>query len=158
MFKTVVIGTGITIDPATLMYTNAVRDSWENGLLEVLNMPHPIDDDDDKWKAISPALNARAIVGSLLIQTPENEYLSAVQLFSSLEHANVAVDMYIYPNEGHLLTREPAHQLARMERSIDWFTFWLGGEKSNEFSEASNMDHWEILRNERAGRPLNQTK
>lgn len=158
MFKTVVIGTGITIDPATLMYTNAVRDSSENGLLEVLNMPHPIDDHDDKWKAISPALNASAIMGSLLIQTPENEYLSAVQLFSALEHANVAVDMYIYPNEGHLLTREPAHQLSRMRRSIDWFTFWLGGEKSNEFPEPSNMDHWEILRNERVGRPLNQTK
>jgi dipeptidyl aminopeptidase/acylaminoacyl peptidase len=150
IFKTVVIGTGITIDPATLMYTNTVRDSWENGLLEVLNMPHPLDDSTNKWKAISPALNAAAIKGSLLIQTPENEYLSAVQLFAALEHAGGMVDMYIYPNEGHFLTREPAHQLSRMGRSIDWFTFWLGGNDVGGLKESDGVRYWQRLKNERS--------
>lgn len=148
LFKTVVIGTGITIDPATMMFIDPARHGWNTGLLDVLNVPHPLDDKDGRWKAISPALNAEKIKGSLLIQTPENEYLSALQLFSAIQHAGGASDLYIYPNEGHLITREPAHQLSRMRRSIDWFDFWLLDHASDNAASAADIVHWRELKSE----------
>ena len=148
LFKSVVIGTGITIDPATMMFIDPVRHGWNTSLLDVLNVPHPLDDTEGRWSAISPALNARKVKGSLLIQTPENEYLSAVQLFSSIQHAGGASDMYIYPNEGHLVTREPAHQFSRMKRSVDWFDFWLNGRESSDPGDAGQNTHWRTLKAE----------
>ncbi|WDF74226.1 prolyl oligopeptidase family serine peptidase [Novosphingobium sp. KACC 22771] len=148
MFKSVVIGTGITIDPATLMFIDPVRHGWNTSLLNVLNVPHPLDDREGRWKDISPALNAAQVKGSLLIQTPENEYLSAVQLFSAIQHAGGASDMYIFPNEGHLVTREPAHQLSRMRRSVDWFDFWLLDHTSVNAANSADIAHWKELRSE----------
>ncbi|MDR6709302.1 dipeptidyl aminopeptidase/acylaminoacyl peptidase [Novosphingobium sp. 1748] len=153
MFKTVVIGTGITIDPATLMFIDPVRHGWNTSLLDVLNIPHPLDDEEGRWKAISPALNAAKVRGSLLIQTPENEYLSAVQLFSAIQHAGGASDMFIYPHEGHLITREPAHQLSRMRRSIDWFDFWLLDHARVNATNAGDIAHWQELKSEQPPTP-----
>jgi dipeptidyl aminopeptidase/acylaminoacyl peptidase len=148
MFKTVVIGGGITIDPASLMFINASRDGWSNSLLEVLGLPHPLDDTEERWKAVSPALNAGKIGGSLMIQTPEVEYLGALQLFAAMQHANRASEMYIYPNEGHVFTREPQHHFFRMRRSVDWFDFWLQDHTSSKYMDAAEVARWRKLKAE----------
>jgi dipeptidyl aminopeptidase/acylaminoacyl peptidase len=125
LFHAAVIGTGITIDPSALMFTEPLGAPTGQSLLDVLNVPHPIDDHDGRWAEISPALNAIGVSAPLLIQPPESEYDLALQLYAALNHAGKPVDMYIYPNEGHLVTRLPSHQLMRQARSVDWFDFWL---------------------------------
>ena len=61
----------------------------------------------------------------LLIQSPENEYLYAIELYNAIQSAGGIVDMYVFPNEGHMVGREPVHQYYRAKRSVDWFKFWL---------------------------------
>ena len=150
LFKAAVIGTGITIDPATLMFLEPERDSWRKGLLDVLNLPHPLDDDGRRWSSISPALNAASIETPLLIQPPESEYLLALQLFAAMSHARDPVDMYVYPGEGHLVTRSPMHQLMRQQRSVDWFAFWLTGQEDRMTAKDGQYALWERLREERS--------
>lgn len=148
LFRTAVIGTGVTIDPATYMFTEPTTDSWRRGMLEFFKMPNPTTDM-KPWEKISPALNAKRIEAPLLIQPAENEYLLALQLFSAINHAGGTVDMYVYPNEGHLFEREPVHQLWRNQRSIDWFSFWLLGEKHSTTENAAQFAYWEQLKNAR---------
>lgn len=149
LFQAVVIGTGITTDPATYMFTEPTTDSWRKGMLEFFKMPHP-SIDMKPWEKVSPALNASRIEAPLLIQPAENEYHLALQLFSGIQHAKGTVDMYVYPNEGHLFGREPAHQFWRNQRSIDWFSFWLMGKSRQSPETASQFAYWEQLRKDRS--------
>ena len=149
LFAAAVIGTGITIDPATFMFTEPTPDSWRKGILDYLRMPNPFQDSTGAWQTISPALNANKIRAPLLIQPPENEYLLALQLFAGMKAAGAPVDMYVYPNEGHLVTREPSHQYWRNRRSIDWFDFWLNGRAQPDADTKTQFDAWTALRNTR---------
>ena len=149
LFRTAVIGTGITIDPATFMFSEPTTDSWRKGILNVLNMPNPFDDTDHRWSDVSPALNASRIHASLLIQPPENEYLLALQLFAAMRHAGKAVEMYVYPDEGHLMTRHPVHQLYRLTRSVDWFSCWLNDRDPRSGAQRRQCLDWKKLDRDR---------
>ena len=48
------------------------------------------------------------------------------ETYMGLKKAGVPTGLIIYPREGHGL-REPAHQLDKMRREIDWFEKYLGG-------------------------------
>lgn len=145
LFKTAVLGTGVTIDPATYLFSEPTTDSWRKGILKVLNMPNPFDDDGHQWADVSPALNAARIHASLLIQPPEDEYLLALQLFAAMRHAGDAVDMYVYPDEGHLMTRHPVHQLYRLSRSVAWFSCWLKDDGAATAADRRQCAYWKSL-------------
>jgi dipeptidyl aminopeptidase/acylaminoacyl peptidase len=50
----------------------------------------------------------------------------SLETYMGLKKAGVPTGLIIYPREGHGL-REPAHQLDKLRREIDWFEKYLGG-------------------------------
>ncbi|WP_454887654.1 Atxe2 family lasso peptide isopeptidase [Sphingomonas oryzagri] len=125
MFAAAVLGTGVTIDPASYFLTAPTADSFRKDLTTLMGLPAPDNDPASIWPRISPALNAMKVATPLLLQPPESEYLLALQLYAYLQDQGRPVDMYVYPREGHAVERWPVHQFLRAERSIDWFTRWL---------------------------------
>lgn len=125
LFHAAVIGSGVTIDPATYSLVAPAGDSWRKAVYEVIGMPKPDSDPNHLWDDVSPALNARSIDAPILMQTTENEYLFNLQQYAYLQDAHKTVDMYVYPGEGHMASGRPIHQFLRNQRSIDWFVKWL---------------------------------
>lgn len=149
LFAAAAIGTGVTIDPNSYYLTAPTSDSWRKDVLTVMGLPKPTADEEGIWRGVSPALNASRIRAPLLIQSPENEYLFALQLYTSIQDAAGTADMYIYPNEGHMVERQPAHQYWRARRSVDWFSFWLKGSAERTAGTEAQFDHWDSLRRAR---------
>lgn len=125
LFAAAVIGTGVTTDRTSALLAAPNVDSWRRSVPVLLGLPQPLDDTKELWKQMSPAANAARIRAPLLIQSPENEYLYAIELYNAIQSVGGIVDMYVFPNEGHMVGREPVHQYYRARRSIDWFKFWL---------------------------------
>lgn len=146
LFATAVIGDGITIDPATFMLTQPTVPSWRSGVLDFLGLPPPDKDPEGRWPSVSPALNAKHIRAPLLIQPPENEYLDGIQLFAAIQHAGGTVDMIVFPDEGHMVGRSPAHQYWRAVRSVAWFDFWLKGDLEKFPLPPEDRTHWTNLK------------
>ncbi len=149
LFAVAVIGTGVTIDPDSYYLTAPTSDSWRKNIPTVMGLPRPTDDRQGVWSAISPALNAARIRTPLLIQAPESEYLFALQLLASIQDARGTTDMYVYPNEGHMVERQPIHGYWRARRSVDWFAFWLGGTLRRTPETALQFGHWDTLKQAR---------
>jgi dipeptidyl aminopeptidase/acylaminoacyl peptidase len=99
------------------------------------------------WNQIAFSPNARRIRAAILVQVPDDEYLSALQSFTALRELGRPIDLYVFPDEHHVKW-QPAHRLAVYARSIDWFDYWLNGIKAP--GRADEIAHWEVLRKERA--------
>lgn len=139
LFAAAVIGTGVTTDRTSALLAAPNVDSWRRSVPVLLGLPQPLDDSEGLWREVSPAVNAARIRAPLLIQSPENEYLYAMELYNAIQSAGGIVDMYVFPNEGHMVGREPVHQYYRARRSIDWFKYWLtdGGRE-----RPKTLDDW----------------
>jgi len=149
LFRAASIGTGITIDPIAYYLSAPTPDSWRKQTFSALGLPPPDRDPDHIWNDVSPALNAGRIKSALLIQPPENEYLFALQLYTSIADAGGTVDMFLYPKAGHMLADRPLQQRSRAARSIAWFRFWLGSETQSNGVSPSELSHWNTLAYER---------
>jgi hypothetical protein len=121
LFAAAVIGSGITIDPATSFLIAAPRDSWRRGVFDFFNLPDPLSDPRGLWATASPALNAARIETPLLLQPPEIEHQLDLQLFNAMETAGKAVDMFVYPRKGisragssPILAQPPVARLVRL--------------------------------------------
>lgn len=126
LFRAAVIGSGISIDSATWWVTAPAADAWRRrDVLDLVNLPRPMDDPTGIWKKTAPSLNAGAIHTAILFQPPQNEYLMATQLYAAIQESGGATDMYVYPDAGHEMARFPLQLLMRSRRSLDWFSFWL---------------------------------
>lgn len=109
-----------------------LRSSWGIG-----------DPDHDRkgWRRISPAFNADRISAPFLMQVPEQEYRSNVELLSRLQRAGKPAELWAFPQEMHIKW-QPRHQLAANERNLDWFRFWLAGEVDPDPAKAAQYVRW----------------
>jgi dipeptidyl aminopeptidase/acylaminoacyl peptidase len=71
------------------------------------------------------AAKARDIDVPLLLQVADREYLFALETFSAFSEAGKCVEMYVFPDEYHVLWQS-AHRRAAYQRTIDWFRRYLG--------------------------------
>jgi dipeptidyl aminopeptidase/acylaminoacyl peptidase len=145
LFAAAVIGSGIGIDPTTYTLIQPTVPSTRSSILDFLGLPPPDKDPGGLWKENSPALNAGSIRTPLLIQSPENEFLDALPLFSAIQHAGGVSDMFVFPDEGHMIGRSPVHQYWRGMRSVAWFAFWLRRGSSGLFVDPSDAAKWQDL-------------
>lgn len=95
------------------------------------------------WKGIAFTPNARHIRGPILVQVADDEYLSALQTFTALRELDRPIEMYVFPDEHHVKW-QPAHRLAVYNRAIDWFDYWLNGNKAP--GRAEEVARWEAMR------------
>jgi dipeptidyl aminopeptidase/acylaminoacyl peptidase len=110
--------------------------------------------DDPFWNEVSLSDNARRIRTPILIHASEAEFLDTLITYTALREAGVPVDLFEYPNEYHARW-QPAHRLATYKRSLDWFDFWLKGERSADPARQDEIREWERLKREGGrGRPI----
>jgi dipeptidyl aminopeptidase/acylaminoacyl peptidase len=88
-------------------------------------------EDQDAWRAISPASYATEIRTPLLIMHAENDLRcnveQAEQLFTTLRLLKREVELVRWPAEGHEMSRSgsPAHRVGRFEVLLEWFGRYL---------------------------------
>lgn len=106
------------------------------------------DRDVEGWRRLSPALNVERIHVPLLMQLPEPEGRTSAQLYSRLSNSSTPVEMYVFPDEAHLLV-QPRHMQATYRRNLDWFRYWLLGESDSDPARAAQYERWNALRRRR---------
>jgi len=125
---------------------------FENTLHKAWGLGSP-SETPERWKEISPAFNTDKIHVPLLMQMPEQEYISALDYFIPLTKSATPVELDVFPNEPHQKL-QPQHKLAVYIRNLDWFRFWLQGYVDPDPLKASQYDRWEAMRSrERAAQP-----
>lgn len=146
LFAVAVMGTGYAFDPATFMMAAPTHDGWQRGLADGHGLPQPTEDPEGLWAEISAPRHAASIRTPVLMLPPENEWLYGLQLYANMRYRRIPADMYIFPGEGHSVSREPAHQYWRNRRARDWFGFWLLGKDTGSPDTAGQFEHWKSLR------------
>ena len=110
-----------------------------------IGWPGLADDRPAFWKQISLARNAERINTPLLLQPSDDEYLAILESVTALREAGKPVDLYVYPDEHHVKW-QPAHRLAIYQRNLDWFNYWLRGQRPSlapDHTEAA--ERWKSL-------------
>lgn len=116
-----------------------------SAMLNRIGWPRLIDDNWAFWSQVSIARNARNVRFPLLMNSPDDEYLSTLEGYTALREAGVPVDMFVFPDEHHIKW-QPSHRLAVYERSLDWFNFWLKRELPQSGRRLMEAEHWQTLR------------
>jgi dipeptidyl aminopeptidase/acylaminoacyl peptidase len=96
-----------------------------------------------QWKTLSPALNIDRIHAPILMQFPEQEARLSIELISRLATVRMG-ETHIFPYAPHVKV-EPRQKLAAYERNLDWFRYWLKGEKDLSPAKADQYRRWEKL-------------
>jgi len=104
------------------------------------------------WRLLSPAANLDKIKAPILMQMPEQEYLTALDYAVPLIHDHRA-DLYVFPNEPHIKF-QPKHKLAAYERNLDWFRFWLQGYEEPDPAKRAQYAHWREMKKALSARPV----
>jgi dipeptidyl aminopeptidase/acylaminoacyl peptidase len=103
------------------------------------------DETPERWRLVSPALNVERINAPLLMQLPESEARSATELHSRLAATTTPVEMYAFPDEGHV-KMQPRHRAAVYRRGLDWFRYWLQDHVDPDPAKAEQFRRWDELR------------
>ena len=120
--------------PGRETFSETLRKTWE------LGAP---DETPKQWKALSPALNIDRIKAPILMQFPEQEARLSIELVSRLAIARMG-ETHIFPYAPHVKV-EPRQKLAVYERNLDWFLYWLKGEKDMSAAKADQYRRWAKL-------------
>jgi len=128
-----------SISPLYYLIGSLRGDNFTSGLLRLWGLGSP-NKTPDRWKLISPAFNLDSIRAPILMQTPEQEYMFALDYEIPLvrEHR---MDLYVFPDEPHQKF-QPQHKLAVYERNLDWFRFWLQGYEDLNPDKAGQYRIW----------------
>jgi len=102
------------------------------------------DETPERWRILSPAANLDKIKAPILMQTPEQEYVMALDYAIPLIREHRA-DLYVFPHEPHQKF-QPRHKLAAYERNLDWFRFWLQGYEDPDPAKRAQYAHWQETR------------
>ena len=106
--------------------------------------------DPERWKVISPALATDRITAPLLMQLPEQEIRSAMELYSKLSNTKTPVELYAFPDEAHIKL-QPVHMYAVYRRNLDWFRYWRQDYVDPDPALAAQYHRWDLLRRRRDG-------
>jgi dipeptidyl aminopeptidase/acylaminoacyl peptidase len=104
------------------------------------------------WADVSVRMNAARLATPLLIQTPDREYLGALEGVTALKEMNQPVELYVFPDENHVKW-QPVHRAAVYARDIDWFRYWLKGEIDPDPAKAAQYTRWAALKSAKASAP-----
>jgi dipeptidyl aminopeptidase/acylaminoacyl peptidase len=134
-----------TLDAGTYYYFNARPDRDFAAMLKAAWGLKSPEEQPDKWRSLSAADQVGRIDDPVLMQMSEQEYRLNLRFLSrKLAHGRAA-DLYVFPNERHLLA-EPRHRLSAYGRNLDRFRFWLGGEEDPDAGKAAQYEAWRKLR------------
>ncbi len=105
----------------------------------------------DPWARYSLSRNASKLNLPILMQLADSEYLLSLETVHALNLAGPTVDLFVFPDERHIKW-QPAHRLAIYRRNIDWFSFWLLGDRGDLGIDIAQRGRWEAIRDVLRGR------
>ena len=126
-------------------WMEAMRGSHIPQEMKEFQQAGPPDQDPERWKTISPALNTDRITAPLLMQMSEQEFRGGMELFSRLSNTTTPVEMYAFPDEAHIKI-QPRHQFTVYRRNLDWFRYWLQNHVDPDPTLATEYRRWDLLR------------
>lgn len=103
------------------------------------------DETPERWRLVSPALNAEKIRVPVLFQMPEMEARRVPELYAKLARKGIPTELYAFPDEPHIKV-QPRHRLAAYERNLDWFRYWLQDHRDPDPDKAEQYRRWDLLR------------
>lgn len=106
------------------------------------------DETPERWRLVSPALNAERIAAPVLMQLPENEARAEAEVFARLARTPTPVELYAFPDERHAKF-QPRHRLAVYRRNLDWFRYWLQDYVDPDPAKAGQYARWQAMRQRR---------
>lgn len=99
----------------------------------------------ERWRVVSPALNAGKIRLPVLFQMPEMEARRVPELYARLARQGIPTELYAFPDEPHIKV-QPRHRLAVYERNLDWFRYWLQDHRDPDPDKAGQYRRWDQLK------------
>jgi dipeptidyl aminopeptidase/acylaminoacyl peptidase len=67
------------------------------------------------------------------------------ETFVGLEKLNRPVELYFFPNQGHM-PDAPKARIESLQQNVDWFRFWLQGCEDTDAAKADQYSRWRQLR------------
>jgi dipeptidyl aminopeptidase/acylaminoacyl peptidase len=101
--------------------------------------------DDDAWRRVSLSLNAASIRTPILVQVSDSEILPAIQAATALRAHEKPVDLYVFPDEGHV-KGQPRHRLNVYRRNVQWLKFWLQDVRDADPIDSTQYQRWQAWR------------
>lgn len=96
------------------------------------------------WLKIAPSHNTATLSVPVLLQLPEDEARWMGEFMASALRDGKPVEMHAFADEAHALMA-PRHKRAALERNLDWFRFWLRGERDPALGKAGQYLRWDRL-------------
>lgn len=82
----------------------------------------------------------------VLWQVADRELSSALFDYTMLEDEDHPVEMHVFPNERHIRW-QPIHRYYTNKRNVQWFQYWLKGQKVNDPVDPDQYERWSVLCN-----------
>lgn len=99
-----------------------------------------------KWIGRSPLFSIASVTSPVRLESYNmDSVLGMWGWYSLLTQRGMPVDMISLPHAPHLLVR-PWERMASQQGNVDWFCFWLRGEKDPAKDKAAEYARWEYLR------------
>lgn len=103
------------------------------------------------WIEKAPGFGANRVRTPLLKIEQSHGLLGVLikwEIFARLRYLKKPVEYYVVPNAHYGVhnTQNPAQVIALMERSADWFAFWLTGEEDPAPHKHAQYERWRALR------------
>ena len=96
------------------------------------------------YNRFSPAFRAKVFAGALLEQCTANQAAYGLERLGLLRQSGIPMELDFYPNESHLFW-SPRHIAAAMQRTMDWFDYWLLGKTDSDPSKADQYARWQAM-------------
>jgi len=132
------------IEPAYYWF-NAVRGRTQPEVLRRFWGLGSPDESPEAWRRHSAAMNVERITAPLLLQLPEQEARSVIELYARLTRSRTPAEMHVFPDTAHLKI-QPRHRRAAHQRYHDWFRYWLQGHSDPDPARAGQYRRWDLLR------------
>jgi dipeptidyl aminopeptidase/acylaminoacyl peptidase len=96
------------------------------------------------YRQFSPTFRSNVFAGALLEQCTANQATYGLERLAMLRQAGIPMELDFFPNESHLFWH-PRHVAAAMQRTLDWFDYWLLGEKDSDPSKTEQYARWQAM-------------
>lgn len=128
----------------TYYWFNAIAGREVPDILKKVWNIGPPDVDRARWKQLSASHSLGKLDAPLLMQLPEREFRSNVEIAAKLGRAGKPVELWAFPYETHIMY-QPRHKRAVYERNLDWFRFWLQGHVDPDPAKAEQYRRWKAM-------------
>jgi dipeptidyl aminopeptidase/acylaminoacyl peptidase len=113
--------------------------------VEGLNGAAPFGDGLQSWLKVASGFSLGQVETPLRIEALNSEsILGEWEWFSGLSRLHKPVEMVFIPNAGHIIER-PSDRLISQQGNVDWFAFWLKGEKDMSSAKRDQYARWLAL-------------